>query len=70
VDAYIPSSEDDGTTVKQIQRAAAFDSALPLVMLGGFNIDLRRMLGANERQQETAILLTTWDLRTGTSLKP
>jgi hypothetical protein len=45
-----PSSEEGGTTLEHIQRAAAIDLGLPLSMLGDFNTDLTRMSEANQPQ--------------------
>ena len=58
IGAYIPPSEEDGSTLNFIEAAAAESMEIPLILLGDLNVDLKKMRemgGAtvNEQHKET-----------------
>ena len=61
---YIPPSEEDGSTLEFVQRAAtAATSRMPLILLGDLNVDLKNIQAATGgRRMETVALVSTLGL--------
>ena len=64
IGAYIPPSEEDGSTLNFIEAAAAESMEIPLILLGDLNVDLKKMretggTSVNERHEETVALVAS-----------
>jgi Endonuclease-reverse transcriptase len=63
IGCYIPPSEVDHSTLDHIQSAIHHDDNNKSILLGDLNANLKKLVNANDRQEETAALLSSIGLQ-------
>jgi hypothetical protein len=63
IGCYIPPSEKDLCTLDHIQAAIHHDTNDEIILMGDLNVNLQKMMSANNRHEETAAQIASIGLQ-------